>query len=112
MEDALPSFVNSIVAVLVSPRGVEFTFQIRGREVTSIPKLPKMVGLGDASGRMASAFLSLARAADVAVADASWSVTLYPTDELRARYMTHKPRGAAPLTCVLSRTQAHAPMHA
>jgi hypothetical protein len=73
LEDALPSFVNSIVAVLRSPRGVEFTFQIRGREVTSI-------GLGDASGRMASAFAHLARADDVAVADASWSVTHKPRD--------------------------------
>jgi signal transduction histidine kinase len=88
LQDALPSFVNSIVAVLRSPRGAEYTFQIRGREVYS-------VGLGDASGRLARHFRRLGQQADVEVAGAQWRVTLFPTDELQSRYLTHKPRDFA-----------------
>jgi signal transduction histidine kinase len=88
LQDALPSFVNSIVAVLRSPGGAEYTFQIRGREVQN-------VGVGDATGRLARRFTSLAQRADVEVAGATWRVTLFPTDELRRRHMTNKPRDFA-----------------
>jgi signal transduction histidine kinase len=79
LRNALPSFVTSIVAVLRSPRGEEFTFQIRGADVAT-------VGRGGGAG-LARGFAHLGQRARVEVAGAAWSVTLFPTDEARARAM-------------------------
>lgn len=76
LRDALPSFVTSIVAVLRSPRGAEFTFRIRGGEVI-------LIDPGDESSHMARRFAHLRQQADVHAADSAWHLTLYPTAEVR-----------------------------
>ena len=88
LRDALPSVVNSIVALLRSPRGAEYTLQIRGREVRS-------VGAGDATRRLARRYAHMARREDAQVAGGTWTVTLFPTEELRRKYATNKPRDYA-----------------
>ena len=78
LRNALPSFVTSILAVLRSPRGAEFTFRIRGGEVI-------LIGAGDQLGHVARRLAHLRRDTDAHAADSTWHLTLYPTEEVSRR---------------------------
>lgn len=86
---ALPTFIDSLVAVLRSPTGVEYTFQVSGREVRG-------VGSGDQSAALVGRELaSSGRRIAVTAASSTWQLELYPTPQLRAHYLSAKPRNNA-----------------
>jgi hypothetical protein len=99
---ALPLFIDSLVAVLRSPSGVEYTFQVAGRSVRGVgagDRHAALVGDGDLARRE--------RRVNLTVAGATWSLAVYPTRQLRGHYLTGKPRdnaagiAAAVLACAL-----------
>jgi hypothetical protein len=101
LSQALPTFIDSLVALLRSPSGVEYTFHVAGREVRG-------VGGGDRHAALVGRGLArLGKRVNVTAAGATWSVTLYPTSQLRANYLTSKPRdnalgiSAAVLACAM-----------
>jgi hypothetical protein len=103
LEDALPRFVDSIVAVLTAPSGAQYTFAVRGREVSA-------VGAGDQHARLTGGARGVGLREQrmmIDVAGSGWGVTLFATPELRAQYLTKKPRDnalgimAAVLACAL-----------
>ena len=85
---ALPRFIDSIVAVLYSPTGKEFTFSVSGRTVHH-------VGPGDHHEQLCGGQGHLARRLNVTVAGSKWAVTLFPTEALKKQYLTDKPRNNA-----------------
>ncbi len=99
---ALPIFIDSLVAVLRSPSGAEYTFLVAGREVRG-------VGGGDRHAALVGAgeLARCGRRVNVTAAGATWSLALYPTRQLRAHYLSTKPRdnaagiSAAVLACAL-----------
>jgi hypothetical protein len=99
---ALPLFIDSLVAVLRSPSGVEYTFQVAGRSVRGVgagDRHASLVGSGDLARR--------GRRVNLTAAGATWSLAVYPTRQLRGHYLTDKPRdnaagiAAAVLACAL-----------
>jgi hypothetical protein len=104
LEAALPAFIDSLVAVLRSPRGVEHTFRVAGRTVHGVG------AGGDAHARLVGGreLAALGRRINVTAAGgAVWSLAVYPTRQLRDNYLTNKPRdnalgiAAAVLACAL-----------
>ena len=85
---ALPRFIDSIVAVLRSPTGKEFTFSVSGRTVHH-------VGHGDHHEKLSGSQAHLARRLNVTVAGSEWAITLFPTEALRKQYLSDKPRNTA-----------------
>jgi hypothetical protein len=77
VESALPRFADSIVAVLRSPSGKQFTFSVSGREVTN-------VGGGDLHAQV-HGLHAYRRTVEVSVAGTSWSLNVYPTPQARTR---------------------------
>ena len=101
LAQALPIFIDSLVAVLRSPHGVEYSFEVSGREVRG-------VGGGDRSAQLVGRDLTPnGRRFGVMAAGATWQLTVYPTRQLRSNYLTEKPRNtalgvsAAVLACAL-----------
>ena len=100
LSNSLPRFVDSIIAVLESPSGAMHTFSVSGREVHS-------AGAGDRHEALAHGFSQAGRRLNMQVAGATWTVTLYPTAQLRDQYLTNKPLSyalgiaAAVLGCIL-----------
>ena len=87
--NALPRFIDGIVAVLESPTGRTHTFAVSGRSVDS-------VGAGDLHRSLCGAEMSrLGRQLNVTAAGSEWGITLYPTAVLRKQYLTGKPRNNA-----------------
>jgi hypothetical protein len=104
LEAALPAFIDSLVAVLRSPRGVEYTFRVAGCAVHGVG------AGGDAHARLVGGreLADLGRRINVTAAGgAVWSLAVYPTRQLRDKYLTSKPRdnalgiAAAVLACAL-----------
>jgi hypothetical protein len=89
LQDALPRFIDGVVAVVRAPSGGAYTFRISGLQVVSI-------GAHDAHASLVTPGLRASgRRLDVGLAGANWSVALYPTAQLRARYVSTKPRDNA-----------------
>ena len=77
------------MAVLRSPTGVEYTFKVSGREVRG-------VGSGDQSAQLVGRELvPRGRRIAVTAAGSTWQLELYPTPQLRANYLSAKPRNNA-----------------
>jgi hypothetical protein len=76
LEEALPRFVDSIVAVLRSPAGAQHTFSVSGRAVRSI-------GSGDLHARLVGGLHKEERRIRVNLTDDVWNITLYPTPRVR-----------------------------
>ena len=85
---ALPRFIDSIVAVLHSPTGKDYTYSVSGRTVHKI-------GPGNHHEQLCGGHASMARRLNVTVADRQWAITLYPTAALEKQYVTGKPRNNA-----------------
>ena len=85
---ALPRFIDSIVAVLHSPTGKEFTFSVSGRTVHH-------VGPGNHHEELCGGHAWMARRLNVTVAGSPWAITLFPTEALQKQYVTGKPRNIA-----------------
>jgi hypothetical protein len=102
LSSALPAFIDSLVAVLRSPGGVQHTFQVEGRSVRGVGGGDRHAGLLGGAGMAARG-----RQFNVTAAGATWGVTVYPTRQLRDNYLTSKPRdnalgiAAAVLACAL-----------
>ncbi len=92
LEQTLPRFIDGIVAVLTSPSGVQHTFSVSGREVNNI-------GPGDQHAALVDGGLQAhARRLEVAAADTTWTVTLYPTRRVRRRAAAAQQAQCARLT--------------
>ncbi len=78
LEQALPRFIGSTIVVLKSPSGAAYTFTVSGREVINI-------GPGDQHAMLSSCLDSGERRLPVSVVSDAWSVTLWPTHEVRFR---------------------------
>ena len=88
LSGALPRFIDSIVAVLHSPTGKDFTFSVSGRTVHNI-------GPGNHHEQLCGGHASMARRLNVTVAGSQWAISLYPTAALEKQYVTPKPRNIA-----------------
>jgi hypothetical protein len=81
VQSALPRFADSIVGVLRSPSGKQFTFSVSGRTVSN-------VGDGDLHARVRG-LEAYRRTAEVSITGTAWSLTVYPTPQARARVASH-----------------------
>jgi hypothetical protein len=84
LEEALPRFVDSIVAVLRSPGGAEHTFSVSGRAVSSI-------GPGDLHARLVNGLQTEQRQFSVNLTGDVWSISLFPTPQVRTAACSRRP---------------------